>query len=191
MGKFDRRKVAAINSLEVVDYSIAGDECEFVAVADTAENRQALLAAGFTSEELDCEEVRDGFDGRFDVAYLAFQHAGAGWYSVGQGFSERRVDAMPTDAQAKVLLNVYDYEYLHEGGVNARSAAICERNGWLRRVTVDTGLMRFSGPIIERYWQATEDGVAALRRYSEGGDGGDEDFLRPIVRKTLQARAGD
>lgn len=183
---FDKRKIAAINRLKVVDYSISGNECEFVAVADTAENRQALLAAGFTPEQIDSDEVREGFRGMFDVAHLAFQIAGAGWYTVHHGFQQRLPKALPTNSQAMALLWIYEREYAREEYVSARSASVCERNGWIRRIVVNTGLMRSNGPLTESYWQISDEGIDALNRYAQRGA---DKSLRQRVHESLEAGA--
>lgn len=107
MSEFDAQKIAAINSLEVVDYSCSGDECEYVFVDDTPEARKALLDAGFTEDQIAEAAGDDDFlvDG-IDVAVLAFGYAGATYFVEGRlGFmdheptdEERLIDYVPSDA---------------------------------------------------------------------------------------------
>lgn len=92
MNAVDQKKLEAINSLEFVDWSFIGDECEFVLVKDTLENRHALLEAGFTEMELNDPDVSMDSN-ELDVAYLAFGYAGATWFNQLTGFSTMEAHA--------------------------------------------------------------------------------------------------
>ena len=79
--------LTTINDLNFVDWSCSGGECEYVLVEDNPENRQALLDAGFTEQQLSEPEVKiDPGDDVLDVSYLAFNYAGADWFNTKTGF---------------------------------------------------------------------------------------------------------
>ena len=85
-------KIDAINSLVVEDYSCNGGECEYVLVQDLPENRNILLNAGFTSDDLQHPEVKpDPADDRLNIAYLAFT-SGADWFYPRDGGFGRETD---------------------------------------------------------------------------------------------------
>ena len=79
-------KLAELNKMEVVDYSISCNEVEYVAVENNEENRQLLISLGATEEEL-LEMAGDTLDNdTLDIAYFAFNECDAGWWSVKEGF---------------------------------------------------------------------------------------------------------
>lgn len=76
-------KLEAINSLEFVDWSCSGSECEYVLVELNAESMRVLRESGFTEEEID----KASEDEYTDVSMLAFSN-GAKWFNSDYGFSE-------------------------------------------------------------------------------------------------------
>ncbi len=78
-------KLQALNSLEIVDTSICGDEVEYVLVQISAANIKTLLDAGFTTEQID-EAMGDDKDA-IDLTTLAFNHTDAVWWDSERGFT--------------------------------------------------------------------------------------------------------
>lgn len=78
-------KIAALNELEVVDYSCSGGECEYVSAENNEENRNKLIGSGFTKEQI--KEANDGNDLEIDLAVLAFNYTVANCWHVKGGFS--------------------------------------------------------------------------------------------------------
>jgi hypothetical protein len=78
------KKLEAINSLPLVEYSINSGEVEYVYVENSETNRKILLSAGFTEVELDDKQICN--DDTVDIAYLAF-NSGATWFDQLNGFS--------------------------------------------------------------------------------------------------------
>lgn len=83
-------KIDAINALEVVDWSAAFGELEYVLAANNEENRRILLDGGFTEEEI--QESCNEPDIEFDLSYLAFNYAGAKSWNKDSGFSKEEVN---------------------------------------------------------------------------------------------------
>lgn len=77
-------KLQTLNSLEIVDSSICGDEVEYVCAEISAANIKTLLDAGFTTEQIDEAMGDDKTD--IDLATLAFNHTDAVWWSSEKGF---------------------------------------------------------------------------------------------------------
>ena len=78
------KKLEAINSLPLVDYSINLGEVEYVYVENSMTNRKILLSAGFTEAELNDKQVDN--DTVLNMGYLAF-NSGATWFDQLNGFS--------------------------------------------------------------------------------------------------------
>lgn len=82
----EAKKINALNSLDIVDYSCSGGTCEYVLASVTAENIKILLDVGFTAEQID---ESTGDDGDFiDLSILAFQHLNAIWWGTETGFTQ-------------------------------------------------------------------------------------------------------
>lgn len=77
-------KLEALNSLEIVDSSICGDEVEYVCAEISAANIKVLLDAGFTTEQIDEAMGDDKTD--IDLATLAFNHTDSVWWDSERGF---------------------------------------------------------------------------------------------------------
>ena len=79
------KKLQALNSLKVDDFSCSGIECEYVLAETTAENIKVLLDAGFTAKQID--EAMEEDKTTIDLSLLAFQYADASWWSQSNGFA--------------------------------------------------------------------------------------------------------
>lgn len=77
-------KIAVLNNIEIIDWSCAFGECEYVLAENSEENRSKLLTAGFTEEQL--QEASDDDGEEIDMAYLAFNFTSAKWWSAKLGF---------------------------------------------------------------------------------------------------------
>lgn len=95
-------KLDLINSLEVLDYSCTGAECEYVLIENSDENRKALVEAGISEELLDEATV----DEEIDVAMIAFSD-GADWYDARVGF-------VVANEVKQVIVRRLDDDYLIE-----------------------------------------------------------------------------
>lgn len=74
-------KLEILNSIEVVDCSVCGGECEYVLADITAENIVKLVDAGFTADQI-VESMGDDKD-YIDLSLLAFSYADAWWWRSG------------------------------------------------------------------------------------------------------------
>lgn len=79
--------IEALNSLPVEDHSCSCGECEYVLAEISAKNIEVLLNAGFPSQLID-DAMGDARD-YIDLSMLAFQYAGAVWWSLKTGFVDR------------------------------------------------------------------------------------------------------
>ena len=89
----NKRLLKVLNSMEILDWSCAGEECEYVLVEDNEENRNMLLKAGLTKEDIEdadllneaivtCEDYFQGMNKDelmhrnriLSIAYLALKH---------------------------------------------------------------------------------------------------------------------
>ncbi len=81
-------KLDVLNALKVSDWSVASGEVEYVLTERTDDTVNALLAAGFTGEEIQSASDEYESDNReIDLSALAFQVVGANWWSLEEGFS--------------------------------------------------------------------------------------------------------
>jgi len=83
------KKIKALNSLEVTEWSASSGELEYVVVENSRENRKILLEAGFTKEQL--SEATDGLDEEIDLVTLAVNYANIYCWIKGRGFVEEDV----------------------------------------------------------------------------------------------------
>lgn len=79
----NKRLLKVLNSMEIFDWSCAGEECEYVLVEDNKENRNMLLKAGLTKEDID-EYVNEE---TIDISMIAWEKTDAGYWSYMSGFS--------------------------------------------------------------------------------------------------------
>ena len=77
-------KVEALNSLTVKEYSFGLGELEYVLVENSPENKEILLSAGFTEEEI--THANDGDEMDIDLSTLAFNYSVANCWSKQDGF---------------------------------------------------------------------------------------------------------
>lgn len=79
----NKRLLKVLNSMEILDWSCTGEECEYVLVENNEENRNMLLKAGLTKEDI------DGYvnEETIDISMIAWAKAGAGYWSYMTGFS--------------------------------------------------------------------------------------------------------
>lgn len=77
-------KVEALNALEVIESSFGLGELEYVLAANTPENKEIMLSAGFTAEEI--AHANDGDESDIDLSTLAFNYSDANCWSKEHGF---------------------------------------------------------------------------------------------------------
>lgn len=78
-------KIIVLNSLEVIDWSSAFGELEYVLTKNVDETRSKLLEAGFTLEQI-LEACDDDLE-EIDLSHLAFNYTEAKCWSLRNGFS--------------------------------------------------------------------------------------------------------
>lgn len=74
-----KQKIKLLNSMEHIDYSCCGCECEYVLVEDNERNRHILRRIGLTDEEIERDCVLMG--GTMDISMVAWERADADWYN--------------------------------------------------------------------------------------------------------------
>jgi len=74
-----KQKINLLNSMEHIDYSCCGDECEYVLVRDNERNRHILSKIGLTNEEIERDCALG--DGIMDISMVAWERADADWYN--------------------------------------------------------------------------------------------------------------
>lgn len=86
-------KLAMLNSLEVVEFSISSGEVEYVLVENKVINRAILVECGATNEDLDkmAETFTNGSpdDGELDISLFAWEHTEANSWAIDGGFAVR------------------------------------------------------------------------------------------------------
>ena len=79
-----QEKLCELNKLKVIDWSCSAGEIEYVCIANTEENREALKQIGMTYEEMIDAAGND--EGVLDITNFAFYTLGADWYWHEKGF---------------------------------------------------------------------------------------------------------
>ena len=96
-----QRRIEALNSLEVTEWSASCGELEYVLAAATEENIKTLLDAGFTKEMI--VEAQGGFpDNDIDLTLLAVNYADVYCWHKDKGFIEEDEWNRLADAQGAV-----------------------------------------------------------------------------------------
>lgn len=75
----ERLKLELINSMEFIDWSCGGGECEYVLVEDNKKNRETLHEIGLTDKDIENECYPE--EGALEISQIAWKNTSANYYN--------------------------------------------------------------------------------------------------------------